>query len=128
LLDVYLALDNALGTILAAINLAETTVIIFALHGMGANLSQEHFVTPLMDRVNAKFGELEPGLFPAGHAPRQRSVMRLLRENIPPWLQSKIAPLVLSTSEMRSSIANLLPAVTGRILPGSLSEPITTAT
>jgi hypothetical protein len=69
-------------------------VIIFALHGMGANLSQEHFVTPLMDRVNAKFGELEPGLFPAGHAPHQRSVMRLLRENIPPWLQSKIAPLV----------------------------------
>ena len=94
LLDVYLALDEALGSILAAINLAETTVIIFALHGMGANLSQEHFVTPLMDRVNAKFGELEPGLFPAGHAPRQRSVMRLLRENIPPWLQSKIAPLV----------------------------------
>ena len=94
LLDVYRALDQALGSILAAINLADTTVIIFALHGMGANLSQEHFVTPLMDRVNAKFGELEPGLFPAGHAPRQRSAMRLLRENVPPWLQSKIANLV----------------------------------
>jgi predicted AlkP superfamily phosphohydrolase/phosphomutase len=94
LLDVYRALDEALGSILAAINLADTTVIIFALHGMGANLSQEHFVTPLMDRVNAKFGELEPGLFPAGHAPRQRSAMRLLRENVPPWLQSKIANLV----------------------------------
>jgi predicted AlkP superfamily phosphohydrolase/phosphomutase len=94
LLDVYRALDDALGNILAAINLAETTVIIFALHGMGENLSQEHFVTPMMDRVNAKFGELEPGLFPAGRAPRQRSPMRLLRENVPPWLQSKIANLV----------------------------------
>ena len=94
LLDVYRALDEALGSILAAINLAETTVIIFALHGMGANLSQEHFVTPLMDRVNAKFGELEPGLFPAGRPPRQRSAIRLLRENVPPWLQSKIANLV----------------------------------
>jgi predicted AlkP superfamily phosphohydrolase/phosphomutase len=94
LLDVYRALDEALGEILAAINLAETTVIIFALHGMGANLSQEHFVTPMMDRVNAKFGELEPGLFPVAGAPRQRSAMRLLRENVPPWLQSKIANLV----------------------------------
>jgi predicted AlkP superfamily phosphohydrolase/phosphomutase len=94
LLDVYRASDEALGSILAAINLAETTVIIFALHGMGANLSQEHFVTPMMDRVNAKFGELEPGLFPAGRAPRQRSPMRFLRENLPPWLQSKVALLV----------------------------------
>src|SRR5205807_10099853 len=47
LLDVYRALDDALGSVLAAINLAETTVIIFALHGMGENLSQEHFVTPM---------------------------------------------------------------------------------
>jgi len=94
LLDVYRALDEALGNILATIDLKNTTVIIFALHGMGANLSQEHFVTPLMDRVNAKFGELEPGLFPAGHAPPQRSAMRFLRENVPPWIQSKIANLV----------------------------------
>jgi predicted AlkP superfamily phosphohydrolase/phosphomutase len=94
LLDVYRALDEALGNILAAIKLEETTVIIFALHGMGANLSQEHFVTPLMDRVNVKFSELEPGLYPSGRPPRQRSAMRLLRENVPPWLQSKIANLV----------------------------------
>jgi predicted AlkP superfamily phosphohydrolase/phosphomutase len=94
LLDVYRALDDALGNVLAAINLENTTVIIFALHGMGANLSQEHFVTPLMDRVNLKFSELEPGFYPTGRTPRQRSAMRLLRENVPPWLQSKIANLV----------------------------------
>ncbi len=94
LLDVYRALDNALGEVLAALNLEETTVIIFALHGMGANLSQEHFVTPLMDRVNAKFSQLEPGLYPSGRSPRQLSVMRLLRENVPPWVQSRIANLV----------------------------------
>jgi predicted AlkP superfamily phosphohydrolase/phosphomutase len=61
---------------------------------MGANLSQEHFVTPVMDRVNLKFGELEPGLYPSGRTPRQRSAMRLLRENVPPWLQSRIANMV----------------------------------
>lgn len=94
LLDVYRALDEALGNVLAAINLEETTVIIFALHGMGENLSQEHFVTPLMDRVNVKFSELEPGLFPSGRPPRRRSAMRLLREKVPPWMQSKIANLV----------------------------------
>src|SRR5260370_21907340 len=78
LLDVYRALDDALGDVLAAINLEQTTVIIFALHGMGANLSQEHFVTPLMDRVNVKISELEPVLYPSGRTPRQRSPMRII--------------------------------------------------
>ena len=94
LFDVYRALDDALGNVLAAIDLAQTTVIIFALHGMGANLSQEHLVTPLMDRVNLKFSELEPGLYPSGRTPRQRSAMRMLRENVPPWMQSTIANMV----------------------------------
>jgi predicted AlkP superfamily phosphohydrolase/phosphomutase len=94
LFDVYRALDDALGNVLAAIDLEQTTVIIFALHGMGANLSQEHFVTPLMDRVNLKFSELEPGLYPSGRTPRQRSAMRMLRENVPPWMQSTIANMV----------------------------------
>ena len=62
LLDVYRALDKALGELLFAVHLKSTTVIIFALHGMGRNLSQEHFVPQLMDRVNRRFSEMEPGL------------------------------------------------------------------
>jgi predicted AlkP superfamily phosphohydrolase/phosphomutase len=94
LLDVYIALDRALGDVLAAIDLTRTTVVLFALHGMGPNLSQEHFVAPLMDRVNVRFSELEPSLFAQAGPPRQRSAMRFLRENLPPRLQTIIANLV----------------------------------
>ena len=92
--DVYRALDTALGEMLSAIKLESTIVIIFALHGMGRNLSQEHFVPQMMDRVNVRFSQMEPGLFASGGPPRQRSMMRLLRENLPPWLQSRIANMV----------------------------------
>jgi predicted AlkP superfamily phosphohydrolase/phosphomutase len=94
LLDVYRALDAALGEVLSAIDLAQTTVMIFALHGMGENTTQEHFVGPLMDRINVKFSELEPGLYPSGQPPRQRSLMRTLRKKVPPSWQSAIANMV----------------------------------
>lgn len=94
LLDVYLALDGALGNMLAAIDLNRTTVVLFALHGMGSNLSQEHFVAPLMDRINVRFSELEPSLFAKAGAPRQRSAMRFLRKHLPPRLQTIVANLV----------------------------------
>jgi predicted AlkP superfamily phosphohydrolase/phosphomutase len=94
LLDVYRALDEALGEVLAAINLEDTTVIIFALHGMAENFSQDHFAGPMMDRINSRFSELEPGLYPSQRPPRQRSMMRILRKQVPPSLQSAIANLV----------------------------------
>lgn len=94
LLDVYRALDRALGDVLTAIDLNRTTVVLFALHGMGSNLSQEHFVSPLMDRINVRFSEIEPSLFVQTGAPRQRSAMRFLREHLPPRLQSIVANLV----------------------------------
>jgi predicted AlkP superfamily phosphohydrolase/phosphomutase len=94
LLDVYRALDNALGEILAVLEIQKATTVIFSLHGMGPNHSQEHFVAPLMTQVNARYSEMESPLFPPGFAPRQRSVMRLLREKIPPGIQSAIAKLV----------------------------------
>ena len=94
LLDVYIALDRALGDLLAAIDLNRTTVVLFALHGMGSNLSQEHFVGPLMDRINVRFSELEPSLFAKSGAPRQRSATRFLREHLPPRIQTMVANLV----------------------------------
>ncbi len=94
LLDVYRALDQALGDVLSAIDLNDTTVVLFALHGMGPNLSQEHFVPPMMDLINVRFSELEPGLYAKTGPPRQRSLMRLLREKVPSRLQSMIANMV----------------------------------
>src|SRR5262249_53000637 len=52
--DVYAAVDKAVGQVLAALP-RDTLVILFSLHGMGANTSQEHFVAPVVDRVNAHF-------------------------------------------------------------------------
>ncbi len=94
LLEVYRALDTALGEVLAAIDLERTTVMLFSLHGMTDNSSQDHLVAPLMDRINDRFAELEPGLYPSGRPPRQRSLMRVLRKRVPPSLQTMIANMV----------------------------------
>ncbi|MGH7922972.1 MAG: alkaline phosphatase family protein [Candidatus Binatus sp.] len=104
LLDIYRALDEALGEVLSAIDLKSTTVVLFALHGMGPNLSQEHFVPPLMDRINVRFSELEPGFYAKSGPPRQRSLMRFLRERVPPRLQSAIANMV--PQRVRDGVVN----------------------
>jgi hypothetical protein len=73
-----------------------TTVILFALHGMGRNTSQEHFMPDIMDRVNARFitgdGAAEAGQ-PAQRA-GQRGLVRLLRERVPAGVQNAIARAV----------------------------------
>ncbi len=94
LLDVYRALDTALGEVLAVLDLNRTAVMVFAVHGMGENSSQEHLVGSVMDRINARFSELEPGLYPSRQAPQQRSLMRVLRKRVPPRWQSAIANMV----------------------------------
>ncbi len=93
LLTVYQAIDAAIGTLLEGCQLEGTTLIIVAAHGMGQNASQEHFTRLIMDRVNQRF----PGRaddVPANGGPSQRSVMRLLRENLPPRLQHTVAHMV----------------------------------
>ena len=97
LLDVYRAVDQSLGTLLDAVSGEGTTVIVFALHGMGRNDSQEHFMPRVMDRVNAGFmgkcavldskngGDSVTG---------QHGVLRTLRESLPAGLQNAIARAV----------------------------------
>jgi predicted AlkP superfamily phosphohydrolase/phosphomutase len=94
-LDVYRAVDQSLGLMLDAIDLSETTVMLFSLHGMGANDSKNYFIQDLMDRVNVVFAEREPGLFGAAR-PRQRSIVRGLRERMPASMQNMIASRVPS--------------------------------
>ncbi|HET9488818.1 MAG TPA: alkaline phosphatase family protein [Methylomirabilota bacterium] len=89
LLDVYRAVDRGVGTALEGADLETATVVVFALHGMGANFSQEHFVRRTMDRVNASFRHEGPAREdPPG---RQRGLIRALRESIPAPLQHAIA-------------------------------------
>jgi predicted AlkP superfamily phosphohydrolase/phosphomutase len=94
LLDVYRAVDEALGDVLAAPALADAGLIVFALHGMGRNSSQEHFVPRVMDLVNAGFaGRAQNG--PGNRKGRSpRGIVRLLRERVPASIQNRIARLV----------------------------------
>ncbi len=92
LLDVYRAVDEAVGQLLDALP-SQTMVIIFSLHGMGLNNSQEHFVPRIMDRVNRRF-RADQSETDAPAAQGQRSVMRMLREKVPARLQNAIAQAV----------------------------------
>ena len=93
LLDVYRAVDGALGEVLAAPALEGARVIVFALHGMRSNISQEHFVPAVMDLVNSRFLGVPGAEGPRSSAPRP-GIVRLLRERLPSSLQNRVAQLV----------------------------------
>jgi predicted AlkP superfamily phosphohydrolase/phosphomutase len=94
-LDVYRAVDQSIGVIVDAIDLSETTVMLFSLHGMGANESKNYFIQDFMDRVNLGFAERAPQLFGSAR-PRQHSIVRGLRERLPASMQNLIASSVPS--------------------------------
>lgn len=87
LLEIYRAVDAALAEVLAGIDPARTAVLVFALHGMRENYSQEHFVRPVMDRVNAAFAGAEM----PQNAPATGGLVRRLREAVPARLQHDVA-------------------------------------
>ena len=89
LLEVYEAVDAAIATTIEGVDLQNTTVVVFALHGMGFNFSQEHFVRRAMDRINATF--FQEKIAGDNPIPKQRGVIRMLRESIPAPLQHAIA-------------------------------------
>jgi predicted AlkP superfamily phosphohydrolase/phosphomutase len=96
LLDVYRAVDTAIGELLEAVDVDNTTVMIFSGHGMGPNASQEHFTRLIMDRINERFDGRASGAFPRSQPPRQRSLMRRLRENLPAPVQHALGQAVPS--------------------------------
>ncbi|MFL5538914.1 MAG: alkaline phosphatase family protein [Longimicrobiaceae bacterium] len=92
LLDVYRAVDASVGRLLEILAREQATVILFALHGMGPNTSQEHLVPRVMDRVN---GRPAGAAASAGHAPAaRRGFVRMLRETLPAPLQNAVARAV----------------------------------
>lgn len=100
MLDVYKAVDRALGQLLAELEKERVPTIIFALHGMWANRSQEHFLPKIVDlfngridgRIDAKRGDAR--LNRGEGAPTHRNLMRDLRERLPDRLQYAIARVV----------------------------------
>jgi len=124
LLDVYQAVDHGIGNLLTAISNSTPTVV-FSLHGMGPNTSQEHFIPEVMDRANSLFAtgdvptdDLATSEDEGNHTrpfegrprsffrrpSRQQSLTRLLREKIPPALQNLIARAVPVT--VRDEVVN----------------------
>ena len=93
LLEVYRAVDRALGEILASPALEKATVGLFALHGMGPNHSPEHFTQEIVARINARFGASEGGRG-TDAAPRGPSPINTLRQSLPARVQSAIARAV----------------------------------
>jgi predicted AlkP superfamily phosphohydrolase/phosphomutase len=97
LLDVYRAVDRSIGELVEALPKGITTLVLFALHGMGRNDSQEHFMPRIMDRVNAGFlgnRAASDGKGGRESLSGQRSAMRILREHLPAGLQNAIARAV----------------------------------
>ena len=93
LLDVYRRVDASLGKILDSIDTENTTVIVFSLHGMRSNFSQEHFTRRVMDRINARFmAASSDGSEMSPSSPKSQSgLIRKLRESIPAKLQYAVA-------------------------------------
>ena len=87
LLEVYRAVDRALGEVLAGVDERTTSVVVFALHGMGSNHGQDHFVRRALDRLHARDRQRER---PA----RTGGVVRALRERLPARLQHAVARAV----------------------------------
>jgi predicted AlkP superfamily phosphohydrolase/phosphomutase len=89
LLDVYRAVDHAVGHVLDGVDPKTTTAVVFSVHGMRANYTQEHFVLPVLERLNARYqGKRAPEQPPpaSGFNP-----VRALRTLLPARLQSVVA-------------------------------------
>ena len=89
LLEVYQAVDAAIGMVLDGVDMDATTVVVFSLHGMGPNFSQEHITRRAMDRINSNF--LSDVGTQNQFSISRRGLVRALRESVPSSLQHAIA-------------------------------------
>jgi predicted AlkP superfamily phosphohydrolase/phosphomutase len=91
LLEVYKAQDRQLQRIIEHALDESTTLILFALHGMGPNAAQDHFLSKIMARLNAQY------LSELGHVDKSAkgpSIISLLRKAVPYKLQIVLAELL----------------------------------
>ncbi len=88
LLSLYKATDDEVGRLIDCVDLRDTSVIVFSLHGMGPNSSQMHLLPRIMDKVNQAFAGT------AGSEVPSPGLMRVLRERLPPVVQESVARAV----------------------------------
>ena len=91
LLAVYEAIDKGLGNIMDDVESMSGLFVMFAVHGMTHDISRAAAVPFVMDRVN-ELHHAETS--PSAPAPRQRSVMRFLRNVVPAPIQHAIGQAV----------------------------------
>lgn len=91
LVECYKAVDSAITEIISAVDLGTTHLVMFSLHGMGANNSQAHFVPKILDRMQSRELDGQP----------QRSLTRLLREKLPAQVQQPVARMVSQAARDR---------------------------
>ncbi len=92
LLEVYQAVDRGVARLIEGVDLEETTVMLFAVHGMTRDDNQAHVVRPLLERLNDRFMQEHFGVAPKT---RHRSGwIRRLRSAVPPSLQLAVGARV----------------------------------
>ncbi len=93
LLSVYEELDRQLARILSRIEQddEDTSVLLFALHGMEPNRAQNHFLNEIIVRLNTRY--LGHGSSLGGNA-QPINIMAYLRSALPPTLQYHMARLL----------------------------------
>jgi predicted AlkP superfamily phosphohydrolase/phosphomutase len=91
LLEIYKAQDRQLQRIIEHVLDERTTLILFALHGMGPNTAQDHFLPKIMSKLNARYLS-ERGIVDA--PAEAQSFVSLLRKTVPYKLQTVLAELL----------------------------------
>jgi len=86
MLDVYVEIDRQVARVLATVEkqYPNTSVLLFAVHGMEANSVQNHFLQEILARLNRRYlgREAEPSARPSA-----LNLMAFLRAALPPGLQ-----------------------------------------
>jgi hypothetical protein len=93
MLAVYEELDRQLARILSRLDRdgRDTSVLLFALHGMEPNRAQNHFLNEIIARLNRRYLGEAPPL--AGMS-QSTNIMSYLRSALPPTLQYHLARLL----------------------------------
>ena len=93
MLAVYEETDRQLGRVLATLERqgTDTALLLFALHGMGPNRAQNHFLTEILSRLNARYlGQDLNG----SKKPAALNATAFLRHVLPPGLQYRAANIL----------------------------------
>jgi predicted AlkP superfamily phosphohydrolase/phosphomutase len=90
MLAVYQETDRQLGRICAALDRAEsdTSLLVFALHGMEPNRAQDHFLPEILSRLNRIYLGEQPK---RSRKPSNLNAMAFLRKALPSTLQYRTA-------------------------------------